>query len=90
MQRLELKKPNLSRSAFERRAEEYLQRIQADLMPDQANEIVAINMETGEYVVGKDKREVTRTFRSRWPNTLMFRSRVDGGPVTRFHGKTPA
>jgi hypothetical protein len=44
-------------------------------------------MATGEYVLGKTPHEVFAAFRARWPEYLMFRCRVDGGPATKFHGK---
>jgi hypothetical protein len=30
---------------------------------------------------------VQAAFRRRWPDTLPFVARVDGGPVVKFHGR---
>ncbi len=87
MQRILLKRPRLSRAELNRRADEYLKRIQQELMPEHASEYIAINLETGEYVLGATPHEVFEDFLERWPNHLMFRCRVDGGPAVKFHGK---
>lgn len=76
----------LPRREFERRAEQILREIQKTLLPDHASEIVAINVETGEYTLGRTAREAQEAFRARWPNQLAYRVRVDGGPVFKFHG----
>jgi hypothetical protein len=78
--------PRLSRAEIGRRADKYLLEIQKELLPDHAAEFVAINLDTGEYVLGQTPHEVFMAFRTRWPNRLMFRCRVDGGPVAKFHG----
>jgi hypothetical protein len=58
-------------------------------MPEHAAEIVAINMVTGEYVLGRTSGEASDAYRARWPDILMFMCRVDGGPATKFHGHVP-
>ena len=87
MEKLKQKRPPLSRTEFDRRAEGFLKKIQQQLMPDQADKIVAINMETGEYVLGKTSGEAAEAFWERWPDVLMCKCRVDGGPSVKFHGK---
>jgi hypothetical protein len=87
MQRIKLKEPQLSRAEFNRRADEFLKRIQEELMPDHAAEIVAINMMTGEYVLAPTSGQAFEAYRARWPDILMFLCRVDGGPSTKFHGR---
>jgi hypothetical protein len=66
--------------------EVYLERIQHKLMPDHADEIVAINTDTGEYVLGYDVHQAFAAFRSRWPDSAMYLCKVDGGPAVKFHG----
>src|SRR5688572_25298024 len=78
MQQLQLKKPHLSRAAFNRRADEFLGKIQSELMPKHSDEIVSINMETGEYVLGETAHESAVAYRTRWPHVLMYQCRVDG------------
>ena len=53
---------------------------------EHASEIVAINVETGEYILGRTVSEVLVAFRKRWPKQLAYFIRVDGGPVAKFHG----
>ncbi len=78
----------LPRRQAQQRAEQFLVEIQKELTPDQAAQLVAINLETGEYVLGKEGEvlEVSRAFRKRFPDQLPYVVRVDGGPVTKFHG----
>jgi hypothetical protein len=85
--KVQLKKPQLPRADFNRRADAFLKKIQEKLMPEHADELIAINMETGEYVLSKAREEVISAFLARWPDTLMFLCRVDGGPSTKFHGR---
>lgn len=80
-------RPDISRSEFDRRADRFLAAIQKELMPEHADEILVINMETGEYVLGADLYDATEEAENRWPDVLFFRCRVDGGPVVKFHGK---
>ena len=84
---LDLPKPMLPGREFERRAKEILQRIQKELLPDHAAEIVAINVETGEYELGAGPLEAQTAFSRRWPGHICYLVRADGGPVNKFHGK---
>jgi hypothetical protein len=84
MQRVKLKPPQLSRAEFRRRADGFLKKIQEDLMPAHTQEIVAINVDTGEYVLGHSFVEATDAFDARWPHALSFVCRIDGGPALRL------
>jgi hypothetical protein len=77
----------LPRREFKRRAEKILEEIQKTLLPEHAAELVAINVETGEYTLGHTPHEAVDAFRRRWPDQLSYLVRVDGGPVVKFHGK---
>jgi hypothetical protein len=72
---------------FDRRADQILQELQKTLLPEHAAEILAINVETGEYVLAATLDEASDTFHERWPDQLASVIRVDGGPVVKFHGK---
>lgn len=72
---------------FDRRAEQLLQGIQKTLSPEDASKILAINVDTGEYVLAASHDEAWDEFLRRWPNHLAYVVRVDGGPVVKFHGK---
>lgn len=72
---------------FDRRADAILEKLQQTLMPEHASEVLAINVETGEYVLGASADDASDTFHERWPDQVAFVVRVDGGPVVKFHGK---
>jgi hypothetical protein len=71
---------------FARRAKEILQELQKTLLPEHASEIVAINVETREYTLGRTTSDALTAFRKRWPHRLAYLIRADGGPVNKFHG----
>jgi len=73
--------------AFERKALERLKEIQPLLLPEKANHIVAIEPESGGYVVAKTREEAVKEFRQRFPGKLLFLIRVDGGPTMRLRHK---
>jgi hypothetical protein len=77
----------MSQREFDRRAEQIRQEIQKSLPPEQATRILAINVETGEYVLTDSHDDAWETFQERWPAQLAYVVRVDGGPVVKFHGK---
>jgi hypothetical protein len=72
---------------MDRRADQFLKEIQKTLMPDHASEYVAINLETGEYTLGRTTHEAVVAYRSRWRDQLLHLCRVDGGPAYKFYGK---
>lgn len=74
-------------SVFESWSDYTLNKIQDALMPEHAKEYLAINLETGEYVLGQSSQDVSRAFWARWPDKAYFKCRVDGGPAVRFRGK---
>jgi hypothetical protein len=76
-----------SRREFERRAAEILAEAQHELLPEHASEVIAINVSTGEYLLADNSGEAWRAFRERWPGTLGYVCRVDGGPVVKFRGR---
>jgi hypothetical protein len=87
MEKLKRKRPALSKAELIRRGDEFLKSIQQELMPAHATEFIAINLETGEYILSKTPVEATERFWARWPDVLMFLCRVDGGPAYKFYGK---
>ena len=82
--------PKASNRDHSKRAHEILAELQKKLLPEHAADFIGINVETGEYVLDADSSEVWRKFRQRWPDTLAYVIRVDGGPVVKFHGFVPA
>ena len=76
----------MPRREFQQRGKQILQELQKTLLPEHAAEILAINVETGDYVLGRTLRDAIVAFRNRWPDQLSYAVRVDGGPVIKFHG----
>lgn len=74
-------------ASFERKALERLKEIQPLLLPEKANYIVAIEPESGGYVVAKTVAEAAEEFHRRFPDKLYFMVRADGGPVMRLRFK---
>jgi hypothetical protein len=74
-------------ASFERKALERLKEIQPLLLPEKAKYIVAIEPESGGYVVAKTVAEAAEEFRRRFPDKLYFMVRADGGPVMRLRFK---
>lgn len=74
------------RRDFERRAQQILSELQTTLLAEHASDVVGINVDTGEYVLARTSDEAWKTFRERWPGTLGYVIRVDGGQVAKFHG----
>ncbi|MFN3423042.1 MAG: hypothetical protein ACK40X_15110 [Armatimonadota bacterium] len=72
---------------FERKALERLKEIQPELLPEKAHFIVAIEPESGGYVVAKTRDEAVSEFRRRFPGKLLFLIRADGGPTMRLRHK---
>ena len=67
----------------------FLERIQRELLPDQLKGFIAINMDSGEFVLGAQPHLAFAAFRARWPNSPMYLCRGDGGPAAKFHGRGP-
>lgn len=76
--------PKGARPDEDSQVEVVLKCVQNELMPERARDIVAINTETGEYVVGKDFGEACDGFRERWPHGPLYVCQVDGGPALRM------
>ena len=87
MKQLKTKRPDLPWAEFDRRADDFLLKVQQEHMPQGADKIVAINMETGEYVLADSSGQASKKFWARWPDVLFYKCRVDGGPAIQFHGK---
>ena len=84
MPKISLKQPAMSRADFISRAQELLRGFQKDLLPERAQEFIAINVGKGEYVLGKTPHEAFLAFEERWPHDLAYRCRADGGPSVKF------
>ncbi len=82
--------PTAPRHEFRKRAHQILAELQHQLLPKHASDFIGINVDTGEYVLDAESQEVMRKFRQRWPGAVAYVSRVDGGPVVKFHGFVPA
>ena len=79
--------PTASMHDFGKRAQQILATLQKTLLPEHASEVIGINVDTGEFVLAHTSEEAWKAFRERWPGTLGYVIRVDGGPVAKFHGR---
>lgn len=80
--------PRRAKPREEQWIDDLLKNVQDALMPQHAAEIVAINTDNGEYVVGPTFHEACESFRARWPNGPIYVCRVDGGPGLRIRGRS--
>ena len=71
---------------FRRRGREILKQIQEKLMPEHARDILAIDVESGGYVLAETPEEALALFRQKFPGKVAWLVRVDGGPVRRYRG----
>ena len=53
-------------------------------MPEHSEGIIAINVNTGEFVLGKDVREASEAFDKRWPEGGFYICRVYGSLAIRM------
>jgi hypothetical protein len=72
---------------FNKRSDQLLEELQKILLPEHADEVIAIDVESGGYVLGKTPTETALKFRERFPGKLMFLVRVDGGAVVKYHDR---
>ena len=64
-----------------RRADALYEKLQEQLERDHLEEIVAIEPDSGEYFVGKDRREVEKKARAKYPDKILFRRRIGADPA---------
>ena len=86
MKKMEFTPTTGSMREFRKRADQILAKLQQTLLPEHESEVIGINVSTGEYVLAQDSHEAWQEYLKRWPGTLGYVVRVDGGPVIKFHG----
>ena len=64
-----------------RRADVLYERLREQLEKEHLDEIVAIEPDSGEYLVGKDRREVEKKARVKYPDKIFFRRRIGPNPA---------
>lgn len=72
---------------WSRKGQVALSHLQSTLLPEHGSDIIAIEPETREYVLGKTEQEAYERFRERFPDRMAWMSRCDGGPVFRFRNR---
>jgi len=73
-------------AVFRKKGAEHLRNLQGSLLPQDADKVIAIEVETGEYCLGRSSREAVDALRSRFPDRVAWVARVDGSPVLHLHG----
>lgn len=61
-----------------------IEKVQALLGPECTDKVMAINRDTGEYVLGDDWGEAYRAYRDRFAHPYPYIVRVDGSPALRM------
>jgi hypothetical protein len=64
-----------------RRADTLYEEMRGRLEREHPGEIVAIEPDSGEYFVGKDRREVEKKARAKYPDKIFFRRRIGASPA---------
>lgn len=72
---------------FHRRSDELFKELQKTLLPEHADEIIAIDVDSGGYVLSRTRREAIEKFRLLFPGKVSFIVRVDGGPIIKYHDR---
>lgn len=73
-----------SQTPTQRRMRPFLEAIQEQLSPEEYESVLAINTETGEFVLGEDWVDAYRKFRERFPNAGQYICRADGSASIRM------
>ena len=72
---------------FDRKGEAILTELQKTLLPDHAEDIIAIDVDGGDYYLGETRHEALAAFRREHPDRVAWVIRADGGPVVKYHGR---
>jgi hypothetical protein len=80
-----LKELPKSWAEFDRKGDAILKELQKTLLPEHANAMIAIDVESGDYCLGETSREAWTALRERHPDRVAYVSRVDGRPAFTYH-----
>ena len=80
-------KPPEDWTDFDEKGWRRLHELQPTLLPDHAKEIIAIDVETGDYYLGAKSRVTVDALRAEHPNRVAWVARVDGGPVVKYYDR---
>lgn len=64
-----------------RRADALYEKLREQLEREHPEEIVAIEPDSGDYFVGKDRREAEKKARTKYPDKIFFRRRIGANPA---------
>lgn len=77
--------PTVDREELSRRGQEYYDRVlRAELEPEHRGEYLFLDVETGEYEMGKDQLAVMQRARARHPGAVFYIVRVGYPAVGRI------
>lgn len=63
------------------RADALYERLREQLEREYPEEIIAIEPDSGDYFVGKDRREAEKKARAKHPDKVFFRRRIGANPA---------
>ena len=64
----------------------YDEKLKSQLEAEHFGEVIAVEPESGEYVLGRDLQEVTEARRAKFGTKLVYTFRVGGGGAVRIGG----
>jgi hypothetical protein len=68
----------------QRAMEPTLEKVRSQISPDDFERVVAVDRETGNFVIGDSFGQAFREFRKKYPDAWPYISKVDGSPALRM------
>ncbi len=75
-----------SQSVAEKARRVYEERLKLQLEAQHFGEVIAVEPESGEYVLGRDLQEVTVARRAKFGTKLVYTFRIGGGGAVKIGG----
>ena len=77
-----------SAEVIEKARRVYDERLRATLEAEHFGEVIAVEPESGEYVLGKDFQAVSKACRQKFAGKLTYTFRVGGGGAVKIGGSS--
>ena len=73
---------------FDEKGRKRLAELEKSLLPEHKGRIIAIEPESGEYLIGGRQGELIAKALAKYPGKLFYFARIGIGPVVRFINRT--
>lgn len=73
---------------FDDKGHNRLVELEKELLPENKGRIIAIEPESGKYLIGNKQGELFAELSAKYPDKLFYFARIGGGPVIRFVNRT--